>query len=130
MIKADIISEPDLPKIERRVSRGFNRSTIELVKLGAKYLRSIVPVKTGKLKRSIRHDQKDIWSVSPYYNYVDEGTRPHRIEGLLVFKIHGATIFSRGVDHPGTKAQNLTDRTVKYIEGNIKNVVRDVNRTI
>lgn len=128
MIKVDIVEKPDFPKMEKRVSRTFDNSTVKLVALGAKYMRSIVPYKTGKLKHSIRHDKKDIWSVADHFKYVDEGTKPHRIEGLLVFYIHGIQIFSRGVDHPGTKPQYITDRTVKYIEGNIKGVVRDIDR--
>lgn len=128
-MKVDIkvVQEPDFPKMERAVSNSFNKSSVKLVAAGAKYLRSISP---GKLDKSIRHNQTDIWSVAKEFKLVDEGTRPHRIEGLLVFHINGAKVFSWGVDHPGTKAQHLTEKTVKYLEDNIKTVRNDVNRVI
>lgn len=129
-IEMEVIEKPDFNKMDKAVTTSFNRSTVKLVAKGARFLRSIVPNKTGQLRNSIRHDKTDIWSVAEHYKYVDEGTRPHRIEGLLVFYIHGIKIFSKGVDHPGTKPQHLTDRTLKYIEDNIKGVKYDIDRVI
>lgn len=130
MINLDIVSQPDFPKSEKQVSSTFNKSTSNLNKIGAKYLKGIIPVKSGKLKRSIHYNKDEIWSTSKYFKYVDEGTRPHIIEGLLRFVIHGAVVFSRDVHHPGTKPQYLTDKTIKHIESNIHTVVKDVNRAI
>lgn len=127
MIEVEIVRKPDFHKMEKGISTAFNRSSVKLVAAGAKYLRSISP---GKLDKSIRHNETDIWSVAKEFKFVDEGTRPHRIEGLLVFYIHGAKIFSWGVDHPGTKAQHLTEKTLKYLEDNVKSIRNDVNKVI
>lgn len=76
---------------------------------------------------------------SPIFGYVDEGTRPHRIMpkrpgGVLRFQspfraktspgsigsgsgsTGGDTVFSRGVNHPGTKARNFTETIQKRID--------------
>jgi len=125
-----IVSQPDFPKMERTLSGTFNKSTAALVPLGAKYLQGIIPSKTGNLRKSIEHSKEEIWSTADHYKYVDEGTRPHIIEGLLVFQVHGITVFTRNVYHPGTRPQHLTERTVKEIENNIPKVVKDINRVI
>lgn len=125
-----VVSQPDFPKMERNISGTFNKSTAALVPLGAKYLQGIIPSKTGKLRKSIGHSKEEIWSTADHYKYVDEGTRPHIIEGLLVFQVHGVTVFARNVHHPGTAPQHLTERTVKEIEKNMPKVVKDINRVI
>lgn len=129
-IEMEVVEKPDFNKMDKAVTTSFNRSTVKLVAKGAKFLRRNVPVKTGHLRNSIRHDKTDIWSVAEHFRYVDEGTRPHRIEGLLVFYIHGIKIVSRGVDHPGSKPQHLINKTLKYIESNVKDVKNDINRVI
>lgn len=126
----EIVAQPDFPGMERKLSGTFQKSVTTLVPLGAKYLQNIVPTKTRKLQSSIGHDKEEIWSTVDYYKYVDEGTRAHTIEGLLAFQINGVTIFARNVHHPGTKAQHLTDKTVKKIEYSIPTVVKDINKVI
>lgn len=76
-----------------------------------------VPVKTGKLRGSLRikvsTDTVIIGpneNIAPYAGYVEFGTRPHEIRpknpnGYLVFKMNGKTIYTRKVHHPGTKPQ-------------------------
>ena len=76
-----------------------------------------VPVKTGKLRGSLRikvgTDTVIIGpneNIAPYAGYVEFGTRPHEIRpknpnGYLVFKMNGKTIYARKVRHPGTKPQ-------------------------
>ena len=129
-VDMEIISQPDFPKMERKLSGTFNKSTAALVPLGAKYLQGIIPSKSGKLRKSIGHRDGEIWSTADHFKYVDEGTRPHIIEGLLVFQVHGITVFARNVYHPGTRPQHLTERTVKEINKNIPTVVKDINRVI
>lgn len=53
-----------------------------------------------------------IRNTSPHayvLNFLEWGTPPHTIEGspLLVFKVGGQTIFTRKVQHPGTKPLRL-----------------------
>ena len=130
MIDIEIVSQPDFPKMERKISQTFHKSVANLTPLGAKYLQGIIPTKSRKLRNSIGHSKDEIWSTADYYRYVDEGTRPHVIEGLLRFVINGAVVFARDVHHPGTKAQHLTDKTIKHIKKNIPIVVKDINRVI
>jgi len=46
----------------------------------------------------------------PIWRYGDDGTKPHAIvprrRKLLRFTTHGAIVFARGVQHPGTKAHH------------------------
>lgn len=72
-----------------------------------------------------------VWTDDPVWRYVDEGTKPHVIRpkkpgGVLAFPSQfkaktqpqvlksgtgssgGATVFSKGVRHPGTKARNFS----------------------
>jgi hypothetical protein len=90
--------------------------------------RQIVPVKSGRLRGSIKVAQaRDIrgrYSVgynveadAPYARYVHDGTRPHVIEGnpLLVFQIGGATVFTRRVNHPGTKGNPFLVRAAQAV---------------
>lgn len=129
-ITTKIVSEPDFKKMEHQVSGAFSSNFIKLTKLGTEYLQGIMPRKTGAMKASVRYNNNEIWSTSSYYQFVDKGTRPHRIEGLLRFRIAGVVIFSRGVDHPGTKAQKLTERTMKEIDKNIPILVKEINAAI
>ena len=76
-----------------------------------------VPVKTGKLRGSLRirvgTDNVIIGpneNIAPYAGYVEFGTRPHDIKpksahGVLVFYINGKKIVTRKVHHPGTSPQ-------------------------
>lgn len=131
MINIKVVSKPDLRKREKEVSKAFESGVLKLIKSGAKYMQDIIPVKTGDLRDSINWDENGIWSTSEYFKYVDEDTKPHKIEGSpLVFNIGGTTVFSTYVMHPGTKGQNLTDKTIKYIEKNTKIVVKDINKVI
>ena len=130
MIDVKLVTQPNFPAIERKINTKFNNNFIKLTKLGAEYLTRIIPKKTGKMKGSIGYDNNEIWTTSDKYRYVDDGTKPHRIEGLLRFRISGVVIFSQGVDHPGTKAQHLTDKTVKKIDNYMPVFVRHINAAI
>lgn len=129
-IDVEIVSKPDFNKIERNTSATFQKSVASLVPLGAKYLKGIISSKSGKLRSSIGHSDGAIFSTADHYKYVDEGTKPHIIEGLLVFQVNGVTVFARNVHHPGTAPQHLTGRTVKEIEKNMPKIVKDINRVI
>lgn len=74
-----------------------------------------VPVKTGKLQRSIRSRvSKTTATVSanaPYASFVENGTKPHTITakggGFLRFRVNGRVIFKRSVRHPGTRGKQF-----------------------
>lgn len=73
--------------------------------------------RTGALRASITRGQKSTWvhfikATAPHATYVEEGTRPHRIQArgrALRFVQHGELRFRRHVNHPGTKATHFMD---------------------
>lgn len=87
----------------------------ETVKAG----RPMVPVKTGRLRRSFK--VKSVSGkravVGAHYTayFVDKGPKPHRIEakgrGSLIFKGRGGrTIFARSVNHRGYRGRPFRQR--------------------
>lgn len=51
---------------------------------------------------------------------LNDGTKPHRIEAVrakfLRFSLGGQTMFRKGVNHPGTKADHFLDRAADIAE--------------
>jgi hypothetical protein len=93
-----------------------------------------VPVKTGRLKRSIRvygHSRNAmgqtlrIGTSVPYAKYVHDGTKPHMIyprrKQVLKFKsgnvigASGGYIYTRQVHHRGTKPNRFLKDNVKFM---------------
>ena len=132
MTKTEVVSKPNFIEIDNKIVRTFDSGVVGLVKNGAKYLKNISPVKTGKMRDSIGNNDSEIWTSSKYYKYVNDGTKPHKIEGnpFLKFQINGVTIITRSVNHPGTKPQKMTEKTIKYIESEIPQIEKQINRVI
>lgn len=72
--------------------------------------------RTGALRKSITRGQKSTWvhflkASAKHALWVEEKTNPHRIEarngGMLRFRFHGAIVFRRSVNHPGTKGAHF-----------------------
>jgi len=114
----------------RNLEDGMQTFLPELVTESALIMRDemkeAVPVKTGKLKASIRADilpeSAEISTNSGYGLYVDEDTEPHEIHArgkengganFLRFQIGGNTFFRRMVNHTGTKGQQFRRKTIK-----------------
>jgi len=78
----------------------------------------VIPVKTGTLRDSVRKsvvgNQGKVETTAGYGLFVDEDTKPHRIEGnpLLAFEIRGKLIIRPFVDHPGTTGQQFRRKTL------------------
>ena len=121
-------SEYDLKMVQ--LQEGLENFRPELVAESALILRdemkTVVPVKTGKLKNSIRADilpeSAEISTNSGYGLFVDQDTKPHRISAkgkeaggadYLRFKIGGTTIFRKSVFHTGTTGQQFRQKTIK-----------------
>jgi len=79
-------------------------------------MEALVPVKTGKLRRSLSIKVESSKVIigpnetqAPYAGYVEFGTRPHEIlpkKGkYLVFTVGGKKVFATKVNHPGTQPQ-------------------------
>lgn len=89
------------------------------------------PVKSGKLRGGIyierspgyRHIGPN-YNLTPYASFVSDGTKPHIIEpkksdGVLAFSVGGRMVFTKRVNHPGTKPNT-------YIEDSAKGFERDL----
>jgi hypothetical protein len=80
-------------------------------------MQAIVPVDTGNLKMSIKvvvlgRGKLEIGPdtlMAPYAWDVEYGTKPHVIEAkpgkVLRFQVGDRTVYTRRVNHPGTRAQ-------------------------
>lgn len=91
------------------------------------------PVKSGKLRDGIsiekspgyRHIGPN-YNLTPYATFVSEGTEPHVIEpkkpdGVLAFKVHGRMVFTKKVNHPGTKPNPYIEDSAKGFERDLEN---------
>lgn len=96
----------------RLTFKGYGRTWADET---AKQARRRVPVRTGRLQKSIRRKsatQKRAVVVAHYSaNFVDAGTKAHDIKVKkarnLVFEAKGQTIFAKKIHHPRTKAQRF-----------------------
>ncbi len=87
----------------------------------ARIARNSVPVKTGRLKGSIRRrnaSQKRATVVGHYTtNFIDAGTKAHDItpkgNGRLIFKAGGRTIFAKKVHKPRTAGNRFKSRSAQ-----------------
>lgn len=88
----------------------------------------LAPVRTGRLRSSIRADPPRIFSLRgsvtvgsdlEYAAFVNDGTKPHIIRPrrakVLRFNVGGQTVFARVVNHPGTKARPFLDRALREV---------------
>lgn len=112
-----VIDDNALARMQRPGGQ-VNRYTRGKAHAVAAKARQFVPVRTGKLRNSIKVDQSrtdigrfqsgyDVAADTAYARFVHDGTRPHTILGnpLLVFQIGSQTIFTPRVNHPGTRAR-------------------------
>lgn len=76
----------------------------------------------GNLRQSIRYTRYGatgfvVWVNAQYGVYVDQGTKPHLIlprrKPFLAFQKDGRWIFTKRVNHPGTRAQPFFTNAVK-----------------
>jgi len=92
---------------------------MEVIGEGYHLLRSEAPVKTEKLRQSIRQQSRglegEVTIGAPYTVFVATGTQPHIIRPTraqaLRFEVAGDIIFSTLVRHPGTKPNPFVQRT-------------------
>lgn len=82
-----------------------------------------VPVKTGRLRASIYSEMDELQSSTKtntgYGLFVDQPTRPHvirpNIAKFLHFQIGGVDIYTKEVNHPGTKGNFFIQRTLDIV---------------
>jgi hypothetical protein len=98
----------------------------------------VAPVNGGKLRDSITGRAEDTQPLTvflesddePVVTYVLEGTEPHEIvahqQGALAFEWHGAQVFYKRVQHPGTDPNHFDEAAAPEIEQVADQVVEDV----
>ena len=105
--------------LARQVQPILRRTHSSFTRRGANQARADVPVRTGNLGRSIREDPQvfrgpfyvsgGVTAHARYAAAVHQGSRPHVIRarngGYLHFYWHGREVFTRSVNHPGTRAR-------------------------
>lgn len=88
----------------------------------------LAPVRTGRLRSSIRADPPRIFSLRgsltvgsdlEYAAAVNDGSRPHiirpRTKQVLKFQVGGRTVYAKIVHHPGTKGAHFLDRALREV---------------
>lgn len=108
-----------------------NASRSELREAGRQVVnraKVLVPVRTGRLRGSIRADPPRIFSLRgsltvgsdlEYAAAVNDGSRPHKIRArrakVLRFQVGGQVVFAKVVNHPGTKGVHFLDKALREV---------------
>lgn len=119
-----------------RLETPIRRLVEESADFAEKTMKEKAPVKTGKLRRSIRKRvgrfEAEIGPTVPYAVYVEYGARPHTIRSVrakaLRFEADGTVVFTQLVRHPGTKPQHFIRETVEELRDRIPRLVSEVFR--
>ena len=114
-----------LNRTMERATRAELREASRQVVARAKVL---APVRTGRLRSSIRAEQPRIFSLRgsvkvgsdlEYAAMVNDGTRPHIIRPrrarALRFVVGGRVVYAKFVRHPGTRARPFLDRALQEV---------------
>jgi hypothetical protein len=84
------------------------------------FMRVVMPVKTGLLRDSIitkvTSNGISIFPTASYSGFVDRGTKPHAIypseaQVLRWYSPSGDSVFSKYVNHPGTRGVHFIQQT-------------------
>jgi hypothetical protein len=111
----------DMPKIAKLTLK----KTVDFAK---KRSEEQTPVRTGLMQQSwYVTSQSDLESSisnrAPYFLYFIEGTSPHQIRprfaSVLRFQSGSGAVFTRLVNHPGTKPHDLLQRVKEEVEAEI-----------
>ncbi len=114
-----------LAKTAKAIASDTERALDSALTLAQRYARASDKWKsrTGTLRNSIGRAKESqyagiVVANAPYATYLENGTRAHDIlprnGKFLRFRVNGATVFSRGVKHPGTKATHFMQDAVQY----------------
>lgn len=111
----------DMPKL----AKSMLKKSVDFAKERAEQL---TPVRTGLMRQSwYVTEQSNLNSVlsnrAPYFLYFIEGTSPHEIRprfaSVLRFQIGTDLVFTKLVNHPGTKPSDLLEQVEKNTEQEI-----------
>ena len=107
---------------------------MEVTGEGYRLLWSEAPVKTEKLRQSIRQRSRglegEVTIGAPYAVFVATGTQPHIIRPAraqaLRFEVAGEVVFSTLVRHPGTKPNPFVRRAAERLARRIPEIFQRV----
>lgn len=118
----------DRAELNRTITNATRRELREAGRQVVNRAKVLAPVRTGRLRSSIRADPPRIFSLRgsltvgsdlEYAAMVNDGTRPHRIrprtKRALRFVVNGQVVFARVVNHPGTKPNPFLDRALREV---------------
>jgi hypothetical protein len=105
----------------KAIRQTFKPAGREWAEEAATIMRSSVPQRTGRLRRSFRVKSatQRRAAVGGHYTafFVDRGTKAHPILARkaprLIFQADGRTIFAKKVNHPATRAQPFRARAAE-----------------
>ncbi len=139
------VASADLSKLAnalRESGRQAHATTFDVLMEASNYIlaemQARCPVDTGKLRESlgikVETDRVTIGpdlNVAPYAPYVIFGTKPHEIRAkpgkTLAFTVGGQQIFTKVVQHPGTKAQPFVQEAFQAWVDSIGDMVAEAN---
>ena len=118
----------DRAQLNRTITNASRRELKEASRQVVNRAKVLAPVRTGRLRSSIRAEPPRIFSLRgsvtvgsdlEYAAWVNDGTRPHQIrprtKRALRFVVNGQVVFARVVNHPGTKANPFLDRALREV---------------
>ena len=118
----------DRAQLNRTLTNASRRELREAGRQVVNRARVLAPVRTGRLRSSIRADPPRIFSLRgsltvgsdlEYAAAVNDGSRPHiirpRTKQVLKFQVGGQTVFAKVVHHPGTKGVHFLDRALREV---------------
>lgn len=117
----------DMPKLAKVISK----KTVDYAKTRAEQL---TPVRSGLMQKSwyVTEQSNLEYTLSnraPYFLYFIEGTSPHEIRprfaSVLRFQSGSDLVFTRLINHPGTKPHDLLKQVKASVEAEIPRFFRE-----
>lgn len=128
----------DRAQLNRQMTNASRSELREASRQVVNRAKVLAPVRTGRLRSSIRAEPPRIFSLRgsvtvgsdlEYAAFVNDGTPRHFIRprggrsargnskrpGMLRFVVGGRVVFARVVDHPGTKPNPFLDRALREV---------------
>lgn len=118
----------DRAQLNREITNASRRELKEASRQVVNRAKVLAPVRTGRLRGSIRAEPPRIFSLRgsvrvgsdlEYAAFVNDGTRRHTIRAknkpYLVFRVGGQWVKVKEVNHPGTKARPFLDRALREV---------------
>ena len=129
------VTKAQLGLVAKRLEKAVQRVLEKAADYAEEEMRRRAPVRTGKLRRSIRKKVNlqaltaEVGPTVEYAVYVEYGTRPHIIRPVraqaLRFEVAGRVVFAKLVRHPGTKPRPFVRETAEAVRRQISRFWRE-----